>query len=59
MYKWLDERLDLTSLYQKVLRKAFPVHHSFFLGEITLFAFIVLVLTGIFLTLTLSPPSAR
>ncbi len=59
MYKWLDERLDLTGLYQKVLRKAFPVHHSFFLGEITLFAFVVLVLTGIFLTLNYEPPSAR
>jgi len=55
MYKWLDERLDLTSLYQKVLRKAFPVHHSFFLGEITLFAFVVLVLTGVFLTLNYEP----
>ncbi len=55
MYKWLDERLDLTGLYQKVLRKAFPVHHSFFLGEITLFAFVVLVLTGIFLTLNFEP----
>ncbi|TBH21275.1 cytochrome b [Thermus thermamylovorans] len=55
MYKWLDERLDLSGFYQKVLRKAFPVHHSFFLGEITLFAFIVLVLTGVFLTLNYEP----
>ncbi|MCV4600856.1 hypothetical protein OFC63_33040, partial [Escherichia coli] len=31
------------------------VHHSFFLGEITLFAFVVLVLTGIFLTLNYEP----
>ena len=55
MYRWLDERLDLRGLYHKVLRKAFPVHHSFFLGEITLFAFVVLVLTGVFLTLNYEP----
>ncbi len=55
MYRWLDERLDLSGLYRKVLRKAFPVHHSFFLGEIALFAFAVLVLTGVFLTLNYEP----
>jgi cytochrome b-561 len=55
MYKWLDERLDLQRLNNKLFRKAFPVHHTFFLGEITLFAFIVLVLTGIFLTLNYEP----
>jgi len=55
MYQWLDERLDLSRLNSKFLRKAFPVHHSFFLGEITLFAFVVLVLTGIFLTLNYEP----
>ena len=55
MYQWLDERLDLTRLNNKLFRKVFPVHHTFFLGEITLFAFIVLVLTGVFLTLTYEP----
>ncbi|PZA06241.1 MULTISPECIES: cytochrome bc complex cytochrome b subunit [unclassified Meiothermus] len=55
MYKWLDERLDLHRLNSKLFRKAFPVHHTFFLGEITLFAFVVLVLTGVFLTLNYEP----
>lgn len=55
MYKWLDERLDLQRLNSKLFRKAFPVHHTFFLGEITLFAFVVLVLTGVFLTLNYEP----
>jgi len=55
MYQWLDERLDLTGLNKKLLRKAFPVHHSYFLGEITLSAFITLILTGIFLTLNYEP----
>jgi len=58
MYKWLDERLELSKLQKKVFRKAFPVHHSYFLGEITLFSFVVLVLTGIFLTLNYEPSTA-
>ena len=57
VYRWLDERLDLDRLNKKFMRKAFPVHHSFFLGEIALFSFIVLVLTGIFLTLNFEPSS--
>ena len=52
---WLDERLGLTRFHAKYLRKAFPVHHSFFLGEITVFAFVTLVLTGIFLSLNYEP----
>lgn len=55
MYQWLDDRLSIGKLYNKAFRKAFPVHHSFFLGEITLFAFVTLVLTGIFLTLNYEP----
>ncbi len=55
MYRWLDERLSLTRFNKKFLRKAFPVHHSFFLGEITMFAFITLVLTGIFLSFNYEP----
>jgi cytochrome b-561 len=55
MYQWLDDRLSIGRLYEKAFRKAFPVHHSFFLGEITLFAFVTLVFTGIFLTLNYEP----
>jgi cytochrome b-561 len=46
---WLDERLGLSALCRKYGRKAFPVHASFFLGEMALFAFVILVLTGIYL----------
>ncbi|MBI1744872.1 cytochrome bc complex cytochrome b subunit [Candidatus Acetothermia bacterium] len=52
---WLDERLDWARFKEKYLRKPFPVHSSFFLGEIALFSFIVLVLTGIFLALSYVP----
>ncbi len=55
MGKWLDERLALSRLYKKFFRKMFPVHHSFFLGEITMFSFVILVLTGIFLSINFEP----
>jgi cytochrome b-561 len=51
MSQWLEERLELNRLRRKYFRKAFPVHHTYFLGEITLAAFVTLVLTGIFLTM--------
>ena len=52
---WLDERLDWVRFRAKYLRKPFPVHSSFFLGEIALFSFILLVLTGIFLAFSYEP----
>ena len=55
MNQWLDDRLHLSRLNDKFLRKAFPVHHSFFLGEITLFSLIILILTGILLALSYEP----
>ena len=58
MNQWLDERLHISRLNDKFLRKAFPVHHSFFLGEITLFSLIVLILTGIILALSYEPSNS-
>lgn len=58
MNQWLDERLHLSRLNDKFLRKAFPVHHSFFLGEITLFALVILIITGIILALSFEPSNA-
>jgi cytochrome b-561 len=57
MNQWLDDRLHISRLNDKFLRKAFPVHHSFFLGEITLFSLIILILTGILLALSYVPSS--
>lgn len=45
----LDDRLDGTSFLKRSLSKAFPGHWSFLLGEVTLYAFVLLILTGIFL----------
>lgn len=53
--EFLDERLGLAKLGKKYLRKVFPDHWSFLLGEIALYSFIVLLLTGTFLTLWFKP----
>lgn len=51
----LDRRLPLTESVGGLLRKAFPDHWSFLLGELALYSFVVLVLTGIWLTLFFEP----
>ena len=58
-WSWLDERLGIGALYRKYGRKAFPVHSSFFLGEMALFAFVILVLTGIYLGFIYVPSNAE
>lgn len=58
MNQWLDERLHISRLNDKFLRKAFPVHHTFFIGEITLFSLIILILTGILLALSFEPSNS-
>jgi cytochrome b-561 len=45
-YDWADERFDLDS-GRAFLGKAFPAEDSFLLGEIALFCFLSLVLTGL------------
>ncbi|HEX9889254.1 MAG TPA: ubiquinol-cytochrome c reductase cytochrome b subunit [Nitriliruptorales bacterium] len=56
--RWLDDRLRLAGGGRKYLRKAFPAHWSFLLGEIALFSLVVLLFTGTFLALFYTP-SAR
>ncbi|WP_435744035.1 cytochrome bc1 complex cytochrome b subunit [Nocardioides sp. SYSU DS0663] len=52
---WADERLGLGTAMKKNLRKVFPDHWSFMLGEIALWSFVVLLLSGVFLTLWFNP----
>jgi ubiquinol-cytochrome c reductase cytochrome b subunit len=52
---WADERLGLGTVMKKNLRKVFPDHWSFMLGEIALWSFVVLLLSGVFLTLWYTP----
>ena len=57
--EWADERLGLATMAKKNLRKVFPDHWSFMLGEIALWSFVVLLLTGVFLTLWFRPSMAE
>ena len=56
---WADERLGLGTAMKKNLRKVFPDHWSFMLGEIALWSFVTLLLTGVFLTLWYHPSMAE
>nr|WP_258052515.1 ubiquinol-cytochrome c reductase cytochrome b subunit [Streptomyces sp. Ru73] len=55
----LEQRLPVTEAARALLRKAFPDHWSFLLGEIALYSFLVLVLTGTYLTLFFDPSMAE
>jgi ubiquinol-cytochrome c reductase cytochrome b subunit len=48
--RFVDERTGTAPLIRKTLRYLFPDHWSFLLGEVALYAFIVLVATGVYLT---------
>jgi ubiquinol-cytochrome c reductase cytochrome b subunit len=52
---FLDDRLHGARGIRVFLRKVFPDHWSFLLGEIALYSFIILLLTGTFLTLFFEP----
>jgi ubiquinol-cytochrome c reductase cytochrome b subunit len=57
--RFIDERTGSTPLIRKMLRYAFPDHWSFLFGEIALYSFVVLVGTGVFLSLFFEPSVAR
>jgi ubiquinol-cytochrome c reductase cytochrome b subunit len=47
--RWFDDRLGASSFARSALNKVFPDHWSFMLGEIAMYCFILLVLTGTYL----------
>ena len=53
--RWVDDRAGGTPIVRKALDKVFPGHWSFLLGEIALYSFVVLVITGVFLTFFFVP----
>jgi ubiquinol-cytochrome c reductase cytochrome b subunit len=55
----LDDRTGAAQFGHSLLDKIFPDHWSFFLGEIALYCFVVLVATGVFLTLYYVPSSVK
>lgn len=50
-----DRQFGISSIGNKFLNHIFPTHWSFFLGEVAMYSFIVLVASGIFLTLYYVP----
>jgi ubiquinol-cytochrome c reductase cytochrome b subunit len=52
---WLDDRFHGARGFRVLMRKVFPDHWSFMLGEIALWSFVVLLLTGTFLSLFFVP----
>ncbi|MCB1039865.1 MAG: cytochrome b, partial [Acidimicrobiales bacterium] len=55
----IDRRLGTSRAARSAVDKVFPDHWSFLLGEIALYSFIVLLLTGIFLTIWFKPSMAE
>ncbi len=51
----LDDRFQASTPLRRLLNKVFPDHWSFMLGEIALYSFIMLLLTGTFLALFFDP----
>ncbi|MBF8190968.1 ubiquinol-cytochrome c reductase cytochrome b subunit [Nonomuraea sp. K274] len=52
---FLDDRIGGANFLKRNLRKVFPDHWSFLLGEIALYSFVLLLLTGTFLTFWFKP----
>jgi ubiquinol-cytochrome c reductase cytochrome b subunit len=55
---WLDDRFHGARGLRVFMRKVFPDHWSFMLGEIALWSFVILLLTGTFLAFFFVPDTA-
>ncbi|MCS4488989.1 cytochrome bc complex cytochrome b subunit [Corynebacterium sp. ES2775-CONJ] len=51
----IDSRYTLAGGMRTQINKVFPTHWSFMLGEIALYSFLILLLTGVYLTLFFDP----
>ncbi len=52
---WVDDRFTSSNFLKRNIGKVFPEHWSFMLGEIALYSFIVVMLSGVYLTLFFKP----
>jgi ubiquinol-cytochrome c reductase cytochrome b subunit len=57
LLRWFDDRLGAAHFARNALGRVFPDHWSFMIGEIALYAFVLLVLTGTYLTFFFEPSS--
>ncbi|GHA54679.1 MULTISPECIES: cytochrome bc1 complex cytochrome b subunit [Streptomyces] len=55
--QWVDGRLGYRRLARSARRMVFPDHWSFMLGEIALYSFVILLLTGAYLSFYFHPSS--
>lgn len=55
----VDSRYHLAAGVRRQINKVFPTHWSFLLGELALYSFIVLLLSGVYLTLFFDPSMAH
>ena len=56
---YLDERVGIANVARSFGRKVFPDHWSFMLGEVALYSFVILVISGTFLTFFFQPSMAH
>jgi ubiquinol-cytochrome c reductase cytochrome b subunit len=56
--RFVDERLGISPLIKSAMSYLFPDHWTFLFGEIALYAFIVLVVTGVYLAFFFDPSIA-
>ena len=59
LVRYVDQRSGTAPLLRKQLRYLFPDHWSFLLGEVALYAFLVLVATGTYLALFFNDSTAQ
>ena len=55
---WLDDRFHGARAFRTAMRKVFPDHWSYMLGEVALWSFVILLLTGTYLALFFQPSQA-
>jgi len=53
--RWFDDRLGASGFARTALNKVFPDHWSFMLGEIAMYSFVILIITGVYLTFFFTP----
>lgn len=55
LLRWFDDRVGGARFGRQALDRIFPDHWSFMLGEVALYCFISLVITGTYLTFFFEP----
>ncbi|MBK8757222.1 MAG: cytochrome bc complex cytochrome b subunit [Actinomycetales bacterium] len=56
---WVDERTGIAKGASFMLKKVFPDHWSFMLGEVAMYSMIICLLTGVFLSLWFIPSAGQ